>query len=433
MLYSIVAENAIIGCCLINSPDVIDRIAAKLTIDDISEQNKPYFEAIFSLYADKIIIDVVTLFERLHDETAYGALSQMAVDVPTTENYYQYINTIKDKTKMRRLNEAAHILIADTLTGEDCSEGLQAMNNAIEQAQTTDEPQAYNMKQLTEAHFELIEKRYKKEIPLGMATGISPLDRLLCGGMRATELIIIASRPSVGKTSLMLQITRTAAKNGINTLIYSLETAKEKLMDRLWSQSSKIPLGKIRTGDLQDDDWSNLAYDTSINLKLQLAINDSGFLNIPKLRHDIKLHKPGLVAIDYLQLMQAITKENRTQQISEISRGLKLLAKDFNIPIICLSQLNRANELRTEKHKRPQLSDLRDGGSIEQDADVVMFLHKEDLETTTAEFIVAKNKDGQTGAFEMSFNGDYAMFFEIARIEGFNYVPDKKDKRGWGG
>ncbi len=432
---SIEAEQSVLGSVLL-SKDAIIQIGDALHPDDFyEERHKNIFQAMVELFEERRPIDIVTLSDKLEKAKIIDAvggatyLTTLVNSVPTAAHAEHYAEIIKNKSVLRRLLQAA---INITQMGYD-------ENRKIDDVLDQSEKELFSVSQkffrqyftpvksiLTEA-FDRIDELHKQKGQLrGIATGYRDLDNILAG-LQESDLIILAARPSMGKTSLALNIAQFVATNIKKSVgIFSLEQSKEQLVDRLLCSQAGIDAWKLRTGNLSELDFPKIGHAMGILSEAPLYIDDSPMLNVMEIRTKARRlqaeHNLGLLMIDYLQLMQGrrtSNDTNRVQEISEISRGLKGLARELNVPVIALSQLSRAVEHRPDK--RPVLADLRESGSIEQDADVVMFIYREDYydpdteRKNIADILVKKHRNGPIGSVELYFHPEQTKFRTIER------------------
>ncbi len=424
------AEQSVIGCMLMNRNAIVD-VADILTRDDFyHSQYGALFEAMITLYNEGKAIDVLTVSNKLKEMGLPDEISNMsyiveiASAVTVTVHAKEYAHIVQDAAIRRKL-----IRFGEQMT-EACYLGKSSVEDVLEQSekQLFDITQNRNggeefvpMQDIVLNVLDTIEENAKRGSKItGVPTGFIDLDEKLTG-LHGSELILIAARPAMGKTAFALNIAQNAAmKSRIPCAIFSLEMSKEQLATRLIAMDSMVDSQAIRTGQLADDDWSELMDSTYKVGSSPMFIDDTPGITIAELRSKCRKLKQtqdiGLIIIDYLQLMSASAgrSESRQQEISEISRSLKKLARELNVPIIALSQLNRAVDGR-EDHK-PVMSDLRESGAIEQDADVIMFIYRDDYynkESTKpgiADIIVAKQRNGSTGPVELVWMGKYTKF-----------------------
>ncbi len=424
--FSTEAEQSVLGCIFVD-PECLIAVAEKLTVDDFyMPQNKLIYSAMLSLWNRGEAVDSITISKELGNNLevigGYQYLAQLALVTPTTQNIAAYIKIVQDKAVLRRLINAAGEI---SKLGYDGSDDVSVILD-------TSEKYIYDILQnrtlqgfthvkdvLTETFSQLEEITLNKGKVHGVPSGFEDLDKMT-NGFHPSDLVIIAARPAMGKTSFALNIAQHAAlKSSVPTAVFSLEMSKEQLGNRIIWSEAMINGEKLRNGDLSDDDWSVIASVVGKLSKSPLYIDDTPGLTITDMRakcRRLQLEKGlGLIVIDYLQLMQGSKRsDNRQQEISEISRSLKVLAKELGVPVIALSQLSRAAATRTD-HK-PQLSDLRESGAIEQDADMVLFLHRPDYydpnteKKNIAECIIAKHRNGAVGTIDLAWCGEFTKF-----------------------
>lgn len=430
------AEQSVLGSLMIDK-EAITKIADIIQPDDFyKDTNGMIFETMVELYERREPIDVVSLSNRLEEkgqlETIGGRsqLVSLANTVPTSSHVVSYAGIVQKKATLRRMLEVA---------SEITSLGYQETDNVDELLDKAEQSlfsvsQKY-LKQnfipirsvLTEA-FDRIDELHRDSGKLrGIPTGFTDMDNLLAG-LQKSDLIILAARPSVGKTSLALDIVRqVAVENKISVGLFSLEMSKEQLVDRLLCSQANVDLWKMKTGKLSEDtDFTSIGHAMGILSEAPIYIDDSPLVNIMQIRTKARRlqseHNLGLIVLDYLQLMQGdMRTENRVQEISQITRSLKGIARELNIPILALSQLSRAVESRTPPI--PKLADLRESGSIEQDADVVMFIYRESMykkdldpeQKNVTEIHVAKHRNGPTGIFQLYFDENKVSFRNLER------------------
>ncbi len=430
--HSVEAEQAVLGSMLID-PRCVSEVIDKLRPDDFYlRQNKEIYETIYTMFNYSLTIDPVTVLENMKQNGYYdenqsrGYVLQLMDTTPTAANVGEYIEILKDKTLLRRVAEAAGDLTAliqqGTDTGQDILEAAEQRIYAIRQGRA-----ARGLTPISEVILDVYTRLEElaasdSAIP-GLSTGLRDLDRAI-SGLNKSDLILLAARPGMGKTSMALNILLDAGKrSGKKVAFFSLEMSREQLALRLISSECFIDNKKLVTGKLDDQDWENVAAAAdSLNRSTILIDDDSSITVADILAKCRRVDDLGLVVIDYLQLMQSAggkTRggDNRQQIVSDISRSLKIMAKELDVPVLCLSQLSRANESRQDK--RPMLSDLRESGAIEQDADIVLFLYREgyynkDTENPNlAECIIAKNRHGETGTVELQWTPEFTTFTDM--------------------
>lgn len=432
MPYSLEAEQAVLGSILID-PERINDIVGIIRADDFyMEEHRSIFLAMQDLYLKNKTIDVVTLIDTLvkldvyniEDSRRYVML--IAQIVPSAANIRDYAQIVQNKSLLRRLIEVCSEITEDAYAEtEDIDTLLDAAEQRIFDIAENKERKGFvHIKDAILQQYEHLKLlRTDKEAALGTPTGFKDLDDVLVG-MGPGDLILVGARPGMGKTSFAMNVaTKVALRTGNAVCVFSLEMSAQQLVTRMMCSEALIDSYKMRTGDLDKDDWAKLARATSMLSECNILIDDSTGITVTGMKAKLRRVKNlGLVVIDYLQLMQSDRRiDNRVQEVAEISRGLKLLAKELKVPIITCAQLSRGPESRTDK--RPMLSDLRDSGAIEQDADIVMFLYREeyyndkDDQHNTAEIIVAKNRHGSTKRVEIGWFGKYTRFSSISDLQ----------------
>ena len=430
--HSIEAEQAVLGSMLIDARCVGEVIGTLRADDFYSERNKEIFATIFSMFNYSLKIDPVTVLEQMRVEGVWkddspGYIRDLMLITPTAANVMEYAAIVKDKALLRAIADAGGDISGMAISGEG------GAMNILEAA----EKRIYGLRQgrnkvglepiskILANVYEQISDAAKSGsgIP-GLETGFGDIDRFILG-LNKADLILIASRPGMGKTAIALNIALHAAKtSGKTVAVFNLEMSREQLAMRLLSSEGFIDGKKLQTGQIKDDEWRRLADAAALISAADLLINDDASLSVTDMNAQCRrLPNLGLVVIDYIQLMQSASgtkgyqAENRVQVVTEISRMMKIMAKELNVPVICLSQLSRANEKR--EHKRPLLSDLRESGSIEQDADIVIGLYRDDYYNkmtdtpNIAECIVLKNRRGETGTIELQWMPEYTAFTSL--------------------
>ncbi len=433
--HDIEAEQAIIGSMLTDKDAVISAIEVLKEDDFYREDNKAIYTAILNLYNKAEPIDIITVKAELESMGKFeqvGGLEYLAdlpEKVPTTANAMKYIRIVEEKSTLRRLIKTANEIID---SGYDNTEDVETVMESAEK-KIFDIMQDKNQKGyspirdvLVESFTKLEELYNRKQHITGVPSGFSGLD-YRTAGFHGSELILIAARPAMGKTAFALNIaTNAAVRNNVPVAVFSLEMSKEQLVNRILCSEAMVDSNKVRTGKLEEDDWAKLAESIGPLSESKVYIDDTPGISITEIRakcRKLKLEKDiGMVVIDYLQLIQGSGSRrngSREQEISEISRSLKILAKELNVPVIALSQLSRAAEQRPDH--RPMLSDLRESGAIEQDADIVMFLYRDDYynedseKKNIAEVIIAKHRGGSTGTVELLWLGSYTKFVDLEK------------------
>ncbi len=427
------AEQSVLGCMLVDS-ECVSTVVENLREDCFYiEANRAVFLAVLSLYNIGSGIDIVTVADVLQKEdkllsvggTEY--LAYLATSLPTTNNLKQYISILSDKAMLRRLIDVSNKISEKSyLPGSDSAEVAEEASrlifNVLEKQGGSEIVHIHDI--LMKTYDNLVEIYQNKGVVSGVPTGLIDLDNIL-HGMKKGNLVLIAARPSMGKTSFALNIaTHAAIRANVPTAIFSLEMKDTEIVSRMISSEMMIDASHLVTGELDDDDWEKIANSLSMLGDAPIYINESSNVTVSdvrtkcrRLKHEKNL---GLIVIDYLQLMSSDRRsDSRQLEISEISRSLKVLALELDIPIIALSQLSRASEKRIDH--RPMLSDLRDSGAIEQDADIVMFLYREDVydketeQKNIAECIVAKNRAGSTDTAKLYWAGQYTRFMNLKK------------------
>ena len=428
------AEQAIIGSMLTDKDAVIAAIEVLKEEDFYREDNRAIFSAIFNLYNRAEPIDIITVKSELESmgkfEQVGGLeyLAELPEKVPTTANATKYIKIVEEKSTLRNLIKTANEIIElgynPTEDVEDIMEGAE--KRIFDIMQDKNQKGYAPIKDVLVDSFTQLEELYnRKQHITGVPTGFTELD-YKTAGFHGSDLILIAARPAMGKTAFALNIaTNAAVKAHVPVAVFSLEMSKEQLVNRVLCSEAMVDSNKVRTGKLDEDDWAKLASAIGPLSESEIYIDDTPGISVTEIRtkcRKLKLEKNiGMVVIDYLQLVQGSNKRNgsREQEISEISRSLKILAKEIGVPVVALSQLSRAVEQRPDH--RPMLSDLRESGAIEQDADIVMFLYRDDYynqdseKKDIAEVIIAKHRGGSTGTVELLWLGSYTKFVNLER------------------
>jgi len=432
------AEESVLGSILLD-PEGLTKIADQLTHEDFYvDKNGQIFKAMLELYEQREPIDLLSLTNKLEAskmlESVGGRsyLVSLASAIPSAANIVNYARIIRAKANLRRLIEAGHKISRLGYEEDQEVTGLlaEAEKEIFRISQIHSYQQFIPLKNVLSETFERIDELHKGQGKLrGLATGFYDLDNKL-SGLQNSDLVVLAARPSMGKTSLALDIARhIAVNNKVPIGIFSLEMSKEQLADRLLCAQAGVDLWKMRTGNLShkqdDDDFPRIGEAMAILSEAPILIDDSASANIMEMRtkaRRLKMeHKIGFLVVDYLQLMEGSSRrqENRVQEISEISRNLKALARELNIPVLALSQLSRGVEQRSPQI--PQLADLRESGSIEQDADVVIFIYREEYykrETGRphiADILIKKHRNGPTGEIELYFEENQASFKNLEK------------------
>ena len=432
--HDIEAEQAILGCMLTDRDSVISAIEVLKAEAFYREDNKAIYSAILKIKEKSEPIDIITvkaeLIENGNFERVGGLeyLASLPERVPTTSNVEKYIKIVDEKAMLRSLINSANELVA---LGYDETEDVDRIMDMAEKkifdlSQKKNSKGYTSIKDVLVESFAKLEELYNQKGKLsGTPTGFADLD-LRTSGLHDSDLIIVAARPAMGKSAFAINIaTNVALQAGKGVAIFNLEMSKEQVGNRILCSEAMVDSNKIRTGQVEDDDWVKLASTLGRLSEAPIYIDDTAGISIMEIRakcRKLKIEKDiGLVVIDYLQLIQGSGNRNssREQEISEISRSLKILAKELNIPVIALSQLSRGVEKRDDK--RPMLSDLRESGAIEQDADIVIFLYRDDYynedseKKNVAEVILAKHRGGSTGTVDLAWLPSYTKFANLER------------------
>ena len=429
MPHSLEGEQAVLGSMLID-PECIKDVMDKLQPGDFYlRQNREIFEAIYSMFSYARPVDGITVAEELRkngtydEQTTRRYLAELMEITPTSANVMEYVKIVRDKALLRGVAIAASEITAMVQEGigtaSDTLDAAEQKIFAVRRGQSAQDmvPISRVLPDVLERLGEMAESQ--RHMP-GLSTGFSAVDAKITG-LNKSDLLLLAARPGMGKTSLALNIALNVAKLSRKTVaVFSLEMSAEQLVTRILSGEALVENYRLRTGNLRETDWQKIAAAASVLNQLDIRVDDNPMLSAADMNAKCRrLDNLGLVVIDYLQLMTSAGDksgrgENRQQVVSDISRMMKIMAKELNVPVICLSQLSRANEKRDDK--RPMLSDLRESGAIEQDADIVMFLYRDDYynedseKHNIAECIVAKNRHGETGKVELRWMPEYTQF-----------------------
>ncbi len=427
--HSAEAEQSVIGSMLIDPACVADVLPVLRADDFYFTPNRTLYEAFVSMFTAGQTIDAVTLQEYLESRaqleevggTAY--LAQLVEITPTSAHVLEYARIVSERALMRSLAGVGTKITDMVASGEgnvrDMLENAERMVYELRRGRESRD--LMHVRTVLLDVMTGLEELYRNKGRLpGIPTGIEALDTYI-SGLNKSDLILLASRPGMGKTSFALNIAFNAARqSGKAVAIFQLEMSREQLASRLLSSTSAVPLQKLRSGDIVGDEWSRIALATNLLSHQELYIDDNPGISVAEMKSKCRRlgDRLGLVVIDYLQLMTGSKKyENRVTEVADISRSLKIMAKELNVPVLCCSQLSRATEQRADK--KPMLSDLRESGSIEQDADIVMFLYREDYynkesaQKDTAELIIAKNRHGSTDTIPLKWQGQYTRFGSV--------------------
>jgi replicative DNA helicase len=435
--HSVEAEQAVLGGLLLDT-QAWDQVGDSIVTEDFYRpDHRQIFEAIADLVTESKPIDVVTVAERLNargklaDVGGLAYLSTLVRDTPTAANARAYAQIVREKSLLRSLVSAGNAISSSVFAEEGMSArdlvnlAEQRVFEIAERGARRTEGAQWVRRMLPGLIEKIDEWHNNPDAMRGVATGFLDFDRRT-GGLRGGDLVIVAGRPSMGKTTLAINMAENVALDPNvkgSVLIFSMEMPAEQLMTRMLSSVGGVPLHDIRSGRVTDHDWARISSATSQLQEARIFIDEGAGLTPTELRARARRvkreHGLNLVVVDYLQLMQVTgTKENRATEISEISRGLKALAKELDVPVIALSQLNRSVEQR--ENKKPVMSDLRESGAIEQDADMILFIYREEVYDKNtprkgeADIDLAKHRNGETGHFLLTFQGQFTRFQNFA-------------------
>ena len=431
--HSLESEVSVLGSCLISKDAVVTALKLLQPDDFYRNAHRVVFEAVQALAAQNEPVDAVTVTEwlsrhaRLDEVGGAAALYDLTDQVPTAANAAYYARIVRDRSLLRRLIDAGARVTQ--LGYEPTDDALQTVDRAesivYDLAQSGTAGDFTPLNELLTESFERLELLSKERSEVtGLATGFDDLDRLTAG-LQPQNLVIVAARPSMGKSGLALGIAEyVAIDTRKSVLLFSLEMSKVEIVNRMLSSQARVESGRLRTGRLEDGHWRALGEALGRMSDAPLYIDDTPSITMLEIRAKARRLKQrvglDLVIVDYLQLMSSNRRsDNRVQEVAEFSRGLKMLAKELDIPVVALSQLSRQPESRTDK--RPMLSDLRESGSIEQDADIVSFIYRDEVydadspDKGTAELIIAKHRNGAVGKVQLAFLAHYAKFANLSR------------------
>lgn len=442
------AEMSVLGGVLLDNEAMNRALEYLLPADFYRESHRKIFHAMLRLGEKSEPADLVTLTAELKnrgelDDAGGSSYLATLVDyVPTAANIVYYCKLVKEKSVARKLIEVSTDIATSGYEGGDMEEILDRAEKSIfEISENRTRPSYYPVRDILKDTFKSIEKLYeRKELVTGVPTGYVDLDKMTAG-LQPSDLVIVAGRPSMGKTAFALNLVEYATTNvdkPAPAVIFSLEMSKEQLVQRLLCSLARVDAGRLRTGHLGESDWPKLTMAAGQLNETEMYIDDTPAISVLELRSKCRRlaaeHGLGLIVVDYLQLMRGSNPESRQQEISEISRSLKALAKELSVPVVALSQLNRSLESRTDK--RPMMADLRESGAIEQDADVIMFVYREAVycedcksrEKTCekghdrdAEIIIGKQRNGPIGTVHLTFRGEFTRFENQSKREDGGY------------
>ncbi|MGN0532562.1 MAG: replicative DNA helicase [Eubacterium sp.] len=444
--YNLEAEQSVLGSILLE-PRCMEDVLPYINADSFYlPQHKHIFNAMLSMFMTlNGSIDPVLVADALAKDGVYDMaggrdyLVQLSQVVPSTANVERYAKIVQEQAYLRALITVSQDIIEDATSGAGTAslilDSAEQRIYDIRQGKENNAPRSINDVIINDVYEKLkkIAGDDKNEYK-GIPTGFGLLDKYITG-LNKSDFILIGARPAMGKTSFALNLAHNISVNaGKKVLFFSLEMTKAQLAERLLASQAGVTSSKFRTGELTDDEWIRVGNATASFHDVQLYLDDTSSITVPEIKSKVRrLKNVDAIIIDYLGLIQSATrKENRVQEVSEITRNLKMMAKDLNIPVICCAQLSRGTEGRGKSHK-PQLSDLRESGSIEQDADIVMFLYREDyyrgevsedkqdeIDDSLTELIVAKNRHGQTGTIELAFDKEFTRFRAIENVRDYN-------------
>ena len=425
---SLEAEQAVLGSILIDSRCVTDVVGLLRPEDFYLQQNREIYETIYTMFNFSQTIDPVTVLDKLkelgyHHDNSRDYILQLMEITPTAANVVRYAGIVREKAMLRGLNQAAtditEMVYEEVGTASEMLESAEKKIYALRKGEHGDSLE--HVGTVLHRVFDTLTELSQSDSPIpGLSTGLRDLDTKI-HGLNKSDLVLVAARPAMGKSTFSLNIGMNVAKKYNKTVaIFNLEMSREQLVMRLMSGESFVELSKLITGKLNEEEWGKLCMASAALSQTDIRVDDNPSITVAEMNAKLRrLDNLGLVIIDYLQLMNGSgygksSGENRVQVVGEISRSLKIMAKELNVPVICLSQLSRAVESRTDK--RPIMSDLRESGAIEQDADVIMFLYRDEYynanteEKGVAECIVGKNRHGETGTVKLQWIPQFQTF-----------------------
>ncbi|MDO4721580.1 MAG: replicative DNA helicase [Peptostreptococcaceae bacterium] len=433
MPHSVEAEQSVLGSILIDR-DAMITVSDILSEDDFyKDAHREIFHSMMTLYKKSEPVDVITVSEELRKRSliemvgGYTYLTNLSDAPDFTRHVSKYAEIVKEKATLRKLIKAGSEIVQTGYSGEKELQDIlgDAEKSIFDISQSKLRQSMSSIREVVLSAYEILEEIYRnKGRMVGVTSGFIDLDHKT-NGLQKTDLILIAARPAMGKTAFSLNIAHNAALRGnCHVALFSLEMSKEQLIQRMVAAESRVELTKLKNGNLSEEEWPRVIEAMDVLSKTQIYIDDTPGINMLELRSKcrrLKMQKGlDLILIDYLQLMESDSRsENRQQEISKISRSLKILAKELDCPVIALSQLSRAPEARSDH--RPMLSDLRESGAIEQDADMVMFLYRDEYynedseDKNIAEVIIAKHRNGEVGTIKLAWLAQYQLFHNLAR------------------
>lgn len=431
--HSLEAEQSVVGSMIMDKDAILTASEIIDSSDFYDQQNGILFDTMLELFNEGKPVDLVTLQDRLKEKDVPAQLSSLEFirnivsSVPTSANVRYYAQIVREKAVLRRLIKVTEEIANDCYLDKEKLDVIleKTEKQVFDIAQNRGTKDFTDIKEVVLRSIDSIEAASKNQGSVtGIATGFYDMD-YKTAGLQPSDLILIAARPSMGKTAFALNIAEyVALRSNITTAIFSLEMSQDQLVKRILAMNSRVDSQNIRTGNLSADEWADVMESARVIGNSNLVIDDTSAITVGELRskcRKLKLEKNlGLVIIDYLQLMTGSKRsESRQQEISEISRSLKSLAREINVPVVALSQLSRAVEQRPDK--RPMLSDLRESGAIEQDADVVMFIYRDDYynmdtdEPGVSEIIIGKQRNGPTGTVKLAWQSQFTKFANLER------------------
>ncbi len=434
--FSLEAEQSVLGAVLLDFSCISDLLDMIKPDSFYRKMHKDIFSIMLKMFTAGTPADFVTILEEVkrakvfqNEEDAKVYLTSLVQIVPSTANIRSYAKIVQDKYYLRSLITAAQAMVSEAAESKETPQNVidSAEQRIFDIRQGKDSKGLTRIDEIILGAYDRLQKLASedKEQFRGLPSGFNALDNII-NGLNRSDLIILAARPGMGKTSFALNIaTNVARKTNKDVAIFSLEMSKEQLATRVLSSESRVGMKQLQTGELNGEDWERLAVNAQQISSMPIYVDDTSGLSVSEIKAKARrLKNLGLIVIDYLQLMEGSGSDNRVQEVSAMTRALKIMAKDLNVPVITLSQLSRASDRRDDK--RPMLADLRESGSIEQDADIVLFLYREDYynketeKQNIAECIIAKNRHGETKAVEMAWDGKFTKFTGLEKFKSEN-------------
>lgn len=432
--YSLEAEQSVLGSIIIDPSSINEVMSVIQPQCFYLPLHRTIFTCLTAMFETAKSIDAVTLLEELKKSQNFDEVTgkqyilQLAEAVPTSRHIKSYARIIRDKYYLRALIEASSVTIEDAT--EATGDAETVIDAAEQRIMNIRGGRSNELKPISEVIGQTMDYLGKlsgddKSEFMGIPTGFSTLDNVLTG-LHKSDMIIVAARPGIGKSSFSMNVAQNVAKQGKPVAVFSLEMSADQLVSRMLSTEALIDNKKLRSGEFKNDDWSRLIAAVSSLYNIPMFIDDSAGITVPEMKAKLRRIKDlGLVIIDYLQLMTSSKRsDSRVNEVAEITRGLKIMAKELNVPIIVLSQMSRDVEKRKGENSTPVLSDLRESGSIEQDADIVIFLHPENNQLTAEErpesidmkILVEKNRHGERAALKFKYTGKYTKFTPVTDV-----------------